>query len=107
MGEGGGGGGTPTPSPPLQIAILAKLAYGTTVPISSIPTQGISSLTSVDFEYASKMGCTIKLVGTAARTSEHGEHDGPLCVNVAPKMVPRKHTLAQVGGAGNAVVVTR
>ena len=52
------------------------------------------------------MGCTIKLVGTAARTSEHSEHDGPLCVYVAPKMVSLKHTLATARGAGNAVVVT-
>lgn len=52
------------------------------------------------------MNCTIKLIGTAARTSEHGEHDGPLTVYVAPKMVPTSHVMGGVGGAGNAVAVT-
>ncbi|GMH94961.1 hypothetical protein TL16_g13045 [Triparma laevis f. inornata] len=89
-----------------KISILAKLAYGVTVPITSIPTTGISSITSVDFEYAKSMNCTIKLIGTAARTSEHGEHDGPLTVYVAPKMVPTSHVMGGVGGAGNAVAVT-
>lgn len=89
-----------------KIAIMAKLAFGTTVPISDIPCVGISSLTSVDFDYAEKMGCTIKLVGSAARTSKHGEYDGPLCVYVAPKMVPLNHLLASARGAGNAVAVT-
>jgi len=89
-----------------KISILAKLAYGVTVPISAIPTKGISSVTSVDFEYAKSMGCTIKLIGTAARTSKHGEHDGPLSVYVAPKMVPVAHVMGGIGGAGNAVAVT-
>ena len=56
-----------------KICILAKLAFGTTVPPSLVPTRGISQITSVDFEYAKLLGCTIKLVGTAARLSQYGE----------------------------------
>ena len=62
-----------------KIAILAKLAFGTTIsPVESIPCRGISQVTSVDFEYAKLLGCTIKLVGTAGRLSQYGEYDGPL-----------------------------
>ncbi len=88
-----------------KIAILAKLAFGTTVPISSIPCMGITQISSVDFEYAKLLGCTIKLVGTAERLSQFGEHDGALSVYVAPKVVPQSHLLASARGSGNAVAV--
>lgn len=88
-----------------KIAILAKLAFGTTVPIESIPCMGITQISSVDFEYAKLLGCTIKLVGTAERLSEFGEHDGALSVYVAPKVVPRSHLLASSHGSGNTVAI--
>jgi len=90
-----------------KIAILAKLAFGTTIsPVESIPCRGISAVTAVDFEYAKLLGCTIKLVGTAARLSQYGEHDGPLSVYVAPKVVPLTHLLASARGSGNAVAIS-
>lgn len=88
-----------------KIAILAKLAFGTTVPLEQIPCQGISSVSCVDFEYAKLLGCTIKLVGTATRLSEYGEHDGALSVYVAPQVVANTHLLASARGSGNAVAV--
>mmetsp|Transcript_2195 Transcript_2195/g.2997 ORF Transcript_2195/g.2997 Transcript_2195/m.2997 type:complete len:436 (-) Transcript_2195:261-1568(-) len=88
-----------------KIAILAKLAFGQTVPVSSIPCSGISKISSIDFEYAKLLGCTIKLIGTAARLSEFGEHDGALSVYVTAKMVPLEHLLASARGSGNAVAV--
>jgi homoserine dehydrogenase len=88
-----------------KISILAKLAFGTTVPVESIPCMGITEISSVDFEYAKLLGCTVKLVGTAERLSEYGEHDGALSVYVAPKLVPLTHLLATARGAGNAVSV--
>ncbi len=88
-----------------KIAILAKLAFGTTVPVDSIPCKGISDISSVDFEYAQLLGCTIKLVGTAVRLSDFSEHDGALSVSVAPKVVPLSHHLASARGAGNAIAV--
>ena len=89
-----------------KIAILAKLAFGQTVPVPSIPCRGISQISSIDFEYAKLLNCTIKLVGTAARLSEYGEHDGALSVYVTPKMVPLTHLLASARGSGNAVAVS-
>ena len=88
-----------------KIAIIAKLAFGTTVPVESIPCKGITAISSVDFEYAKSLGCTIKLVGTAERLSDFSEHDGALSVSVAPKVVPMTHLLASAKGAGNAVTV--
>lgn len=78
-----------------KMAILAKLAFGTTVPLDQIPCRGISQLTSVDFEYTQLLGCTIQLVGTATRLSQYGEHDGPLSVYVSPKVIPNSHLLAR------------
>jgi len=88
-----------------KIAILAKLAFGTTVSIDQIPCMGITKLTEADFDYARRLGCTIKLVGTAVRLSKFGEHDGALSVYVAPKLVPSSHFLASAQEGGNAVAV--
>jgi len=88
-----------------KIAIIAKLAFGTTVDIDTIPCMGITNISVVDFEYAKNMGCTIKLVGTACRQSEFGEHDGALSVYVSPKLVPNGHLLASATGCGNAVAI--
>jgi len=84
---------------------VALQAFGTTVPVESIPCMGITEISSVDFEYAKLLGCTVKLVGTAERLSEYGEHDGAFSVYVAPKLVPLTHLLATARGAGNAVSV--
>ena len=35
-----------------KIAILAKLAFGTTVPLDTIPCMGITDISVVDFAYA-------------------------------------------------------
>jgi hypothetical protein len=88
-----------------KICILAKLAFGTTVLPSQVPCRGISQITSVDFEYAKTLKCTIKLVGTATRLSNYGEHDGPLSVYVSPQMVSRYHLLASAHGSGNAIAI--
>lgn len=88
-----------------KIAILAKLAFGTTVPVDTIPCMGITNVSVIDFAYAKSMGCTIKLVGTAVRQSQFGEHDGALSVYVSPKLVPNTHLLASATGCGNAVAI--
>ena len=84
-----------------KIALLAKLAFGKTVPWDTVPTTGISKITSVDFEYAKTLKCTIKLVGTAVQNA-----DGSLAVFVAPNMVPLNSPLASAKGPGNMVVVS-
>jgi homoserine dehydrogenase len=88
-----------------KIALLAKIAFGKTVAVDEIPCTGISKLTAVDFEYAALLQSTIKLVGTARRLPGLTEFDGALTVYVAPAMIPYKHRLAGIRGAGNAVMV--
>lgn len=66
-----------------------------------IQCKGISSLTSVDFEYAKMMRSTIKLLGTAM-LSDGGDK---LSVFVSPVLVPLKHPIASARGPGNIVSV--
>ena len=66
-----------------KIALLAKLAFGKTVPWETVPTAGISQVDAVDFEYAKILKSTIKLVGTATLND-----DSSLAVFVSPMMVP-------------------
>ena len=89
-----------------KICLLAKLAFGVTVPPQSVPCRGILRLTSVDFEYAKLLKCTIKLLGTARRLHHAREWDGPLCVYVSPVMLPKTHVLANVKSNGNAIAIT-
>jgi homoserine dehydrogenase len=89
-----------------KICLLAKLAFGVTVPVQDVPCRGITLLEDVDFEYAKVLGCTIKLIGTAQRLHEAREWDGPLCVYVSPVMIPTKHVLGGISSNGNAVAVT-
>eukprot|EP00622_Pseudochattonella_farcimen_P001638 FR736382.1.p1 GENE.FR736382.1~~FR736382.1.p1 ORF type:complete len:218 (+),score=11.93 FR736382.1:1-654(+) len=83
-----------------KIALVAKLAYGTTVPMDAIPTTGISSIDAVDFEYAKMMGATIKLLGTAKMNPA-----GALSVYVSPVVLPQTHPAASASGATNLVSI--
>eukprot|EP00638_Chattonella_subsalsa_P005384 CAMPEP_0117752042 /NCGR_PEP_ID=MMETSP0947-20121206/11368_1 /TAXON_ID=44440 /ORGANISM="Chattonella subsalsa, Strain CCMP2191" /LENGTH=423 /DNA_ID=CAMNT_0005570605 /DNA_START=130 /DNA_END=1401 /DNA_ORIENTATION=- len=85
-----------------KIALVAKLAYGVTVPITAIPCSGISSIGSVDFQYAKQMNCTIKLAGVAAK-SPGGDK---LSVYVSPVVCPQTHPLASARMATNIVEIT-
>ncbi|CAN0450312.1 unnamed protein product, partial [Discosporangium mesarthrocarpum] len=84
-----------------KIALLAKLAYGATVPTEAVPCTGISSLTEVDFEYARMMKSTIKLLGTAKLSPDEKR----LSVFVSPVLVPLKHCIASARGPGNIVAI--
>jgi len=88
-----------------KIAILSKLAFGTTVDVNCIPCMGITEISSVDFEYAKLLGCTIKLIGTAERLSDFGEHDGDLSVYVAPKLIPTSHLFSTTRGVENTISI--
>ena len=48
-----------------KIAILAKLAFGTTMPAETTWYMDITNISIVDFAYAKSMGCTIKPIGEA------------------------------------------
>jgi homoserine dehydrogenase len=83
-----------------KAAILASLAFHTRVSAADVYREGITEVSAADMASAKAMGCTIKLLCIASRTS-----DGGISVRVHPAMIPRTHPLASVGDAFNAVFV--
>ena len=82
-----------------KIAILSSLAYGKHIPWKSVMTEGITGIDSVDIEYASAIGCRIKLLATSRRDPE-----GTWAL-VAPMMIGDENPLTAVSGVMNAVMV--
>lgn len=80
-----------------KLAIMVNLAYGTPVRMSEIFTEGISTLSTVDMEFAKELGLTIKLLGIAKLREQSIE------ARVHPTLVPSGSPIAQVGGVYNAI----
>lgn len=83
-----------------KIAILSSLMTGKTVKFADIHTEGITQIDSLDFQYAAKLGKSIKLLATAE------DNDGELTALVAPFMIGVDHPLNGVNGVFNAIHVT-
>eukprot|EP00428_Durinskia_dybowskii_P065922 CAMPEP_0170385054 /NCGR_PEP_ID=MMETSP0117_2-20130122/16316_1 /TAXON_ID=400756 /ORGANISM="Durinskia baltica, Strain CSIRO CS-38" /LENGTH=442 /DNA_ID=CAMNT_0010640823 /DNA_START=115 /DNA_END=1443 /DNA_ORIENTATION=+ len=89
-----------------KIALLAKLAFGKSIPIASVPTTGISQITSADFAFAKMLNSTIKLLGTAILLPAVTRGDqARLSVFVSPTLVCKSSPLANAKGPGNAVLI--
>ncbi|KUO96677.1 homoserine dehydrogenase [Ferroacidibacillus organovorans] len=84
-----------------KLSILANLAFSVPSSVFKIDRMGITKLQRVDLDIASRMGCTIKLIGEA-RVSE----DGTVAQSVSPRMIPRTDSLATVRDVFNAVTIT-
>lgn len=82
-----------------KIALLSNLAFGQVVSVDEIPTVGISSITAIDFEYASILGSTIKLIGCASID------ENKISVYVSPMIISNNSALASTSGAGNMVLI--
>jgi homoserine dehydrogenase len=86
-----------------KLAILAMVALGVRVPAASIRIDSIGDVTPLDFQYARRLGCTIRQVALAVRT---GSDDAPaLDAAVGPALVPLDSPLARVSGSENLVTV--
>ena len=48
-----------------KIAILTAMVTGREVRFEEIATEGITTITDVDFQYAKKLGMSIKLLGSS------------------------------------------
>jgi len=82
-----------------KLALLVSLCFGTRIDFNSIYTEGISSLTPLDIQFARDFGFKIKLLAI-------GKHEnGSIEARVHPTMIPEKYPLADVDGAFNAVRV--
>lgn len=88
-----------------KLAILARLAYGTTVanPQTDIHCTGITNVSNVDIQYAKKHNYTIKLLGVATKNEESSGN--VVSIYVTPTLVPLSHMLASINGSGNCVAV--
>ncbi len=82
-----------------KAAILASLAYGSTIPFEAVQVEGITGITALDLSCAHEFGYRIKLLAVIKRRGESIE------VSVAPTLVPLDHMLASVSGVFNAVMV--
>ena len=79
--------------------ILSLICFGATPNKDNVHTEGISLITKEDFDWASRLNKTIKLV---ALIDNEG---GGFNARVHPVLIDTKHPLAAIRGALNAVVV--
>ncbi|MEO6867403.1 MAG: homoserine dehydrogenase, partial [Gaiellales bacterium] len=88
-----------------KLAILAGIAFGTTVGVEDVRSTGITNITAEDIAHAEVLGCRIKLVGRAERLTSASGGGSSLALDVTPMLVPEQHPLAAIGGSTNAVLV--
>jgi len=86
-----------------KLALLAAMAFGAEMTFKEIPTEGIRSLTPLDFEMAAELGYRIKLLGIAKARDDDGQER--IEARVHPTMVPASSLLSKVDGAMNAIAV--
>lgn len=79
--------------------ILSLLCFGVSPEIEEVFTEGISKITKDDFDWASRLDKTIKLV------AQIDNNNNGFNARVYPVLINQKHPLASIRGALNAVVV--
>ena len=82
-----------------KMAILARLAFGAAISLDQVSYEGIERITADDIAYASELGLSLKLIGSAERI------DSGVAVHVHPAFLYADHPLASVNGAFNAVTI--
>ena len=83
-----------------KAALLASLAFHSTVTIDEVYCEGITEISIEDVNAAKAMGCVSKLLAIAELTLKD-----EISVRVHPVIVPNSHPLASVRNAFNAVYV--
>jgi homoserine dehydrogenase len=82
-----------------KLAILARLAFGVSLPGTAIERRGIDDIDPADLRYAEELGYVIKLIAEAWLS------DRRVALHVEPTLVRRYEPLAEVRGPYNAVHV--
>ncbi|MFC6357411.1 homoserine dehydrogenase [Luethyella okanaganae] len=88
-----------------KAAILASLAFHTSVPVEAVYREGITTVTKEQIESARKAGYVVKLLAICERLTDPETGEEGVSARVYPAMVSRTHPLAAVHGANNAVFV--
>jgi homoserine dehydrogenase len=87
-----------------KLTILARVGLHCNVKAASIMTRSIAPVDSIDFEYASQLGCTIRQISWAEIREESNQNE--LFASVQPSLVELSSPLARVEGSQNLVVAT-
>ncbi|MDX2168620.1 MAG: homoserine dehydrogenase [Deltaproteobacteria bacterium] len=82
-----------------KLTLLIQLAFGARCPVAPANIEGIRHVSQADIAFAREFGYAIKSLAVAKRAGDRIE------ASVRPTMVPRRHPLASVNGALNAIVV--
>ncbi|WP_022888411.1 homoserine dehydrogenase [Agromyces italicus] len=88
-----------------KAAILASLAFHTSVPVEAVHREGITEVSADQVESARRAGYVVKLLAICERLTDPDTGDEGVSARVYPALVPRSHPLAAVHGANNAVFV--
>ncbi len=82
-----------------KIAILSSIVLEKFVDFEDIQTEGITKITTADFQYARKLGWAIKLLGSSWK------ENGRVYAMVAPALVKPENPLFAVNDVFNAILV--
>ncbi|MCU1408323.1 MAG: homoserine dehydrogenase [Microbacteriaceae bacterium] len=88
-----------------KAALLASLAFHTSVPLDAVYREGITAVTPQQIASAKKAGHVIKLLAICERLTDVATGEEGVSARVYPAFVSRSHPLASVHGANNAVFV--
>jgi homoserine dehydrogenase len=83
-----------------KAAVLASLAHGGCIDFKKVHIQGIRNISTVDIQFAHRLGYEIKLLAII-RCTNRSEVE----VRVHPTLIPKTNRLASIRGVTNAVVV--
>jgi homoserine dehydrogenase len=86
-----------------KAAILASLAFHTTVPLDAVYREGIQAITGEQVSAARRAGFVVKLLAVCERVVDPDTGVEGVSARVHPALVPLDHPLAAVHGANNAV----
>ncbi len=82
-----------------KTVILAALAYGVLIDPKTIPTEGITGITSAHTAVADKLGGAVKLIGHTEKI------DGKVYAAVSPYFVPAFNPLSHIEDVYNGILV--
>lgn len=88
-----------------KAAILASLAFHTTVPLDAVYREGIEKITKEQVDAARAAGYVVKLLAICERITDGETGQQGVSARVYPALVRRDHPLAAVHGSHNAVFI--
>ncbi|WP_291044780.1 homoserine dehydrogenase [Herbiconiux sp.] len=88
-----------------KAAILASLAFHTAVPVESVHREGMTTVTAAQVDAAQKAGYVVKLLAICERLTDAETGIEGVVARVHPALISRRHPLAAVHDAKNAVFV--